>query len=456
MIEISSTSIINGQTGVSPITPVTIIFSESPSTSSINSGTLYLYNERLEEPVDAILSVAEATVTLTPKIVLEPGVTYSLIIVGKTDNGIDNAGYIYVDKDTNYLATTKYIRFSTGTGVPATVVVVPDGYEDSVSVTNNVVYADAEGDLDIISISPSPFSYGFSVNTNQISILFSEVLAESQNDYVTVTVAPIFNNSNMLVLYTGDNYIFHYNDMTETAYDWTLPTASISFTGSYLNIDLSGNIPYGTVVKVELDKSLSSVGGSLLETDTTYEFVYECLPSYVSVEEVRFSPGADLITNYSNLLLYKAICYWSYYLRRKTNIDVITYAQEAEQFVVCAVINMLLRRKISASSLYGVIRSQTLGDFSISYGDVKGSQGIDGPSIVKETKKCMNNFLRVLKNSYYKYGILSYNSPFAEYYATRLPRKPEYEGKDYYNTKGNFADTYDWSSWGIAAPGESS
>lgn len=457
MVTLTTINITDAQVNVNPTLTFTCVFSHAIDSSTANVSTIILYDTLLQETVDAIITVSSNSITIKPKKILRERRVYTFTLVGKKTNSVTNARYLY-NTTSNYLETTLSFTFTTGAITDAILIQETDDSPDSSGFIESALFEDLPSDLDIDYVSPSPLSYGLPRNTSLITIKFNENVYE-QDSLVTVTVKPFLNDVMYMALDNdaGDGYTYRFNDRQGTSYDWTLPTAYTTWDGQYLYITLSSEdgiidadnqMPYGTIVVVELDANISSESGNILSTDYEYEFIFEAAPAFASVDSVKFDPAFYSISNIPDKLIYKLIVKNSMELTRgRTWLNKYTYTYWAQKYVEAASMLFLMRKSILSKHFYGRVRRERLADLTIEYSDRDNLYIGDGVSYMKELQNKMDTALRLMSDHIAIVGTLRSTSAIYNYVYTRIPRQQDIEAGQDISTLDKYASETSFDNW---------
>jgi hypothetical protein len=411
---IASTSPSTGENSVYKNKTLTVTFSETLLSSTVNASTFILKNLDSNQivPVDVTLLAGSLSVAVTPIRHLIGSTSYRLTIVGANTA----VGTPVKSATSDSLATTLLITFSTGDEIE---VVAPQKteiekvQEGEITLPENWNITVETSSLEIVATDPVNRDYGVDPGLTEISVLFSDDLSTSSitDETFVVSIEPYYEEDEPYFAYpdTSDGSMnFKWQEPTDTSdvpLDFSDLTGTLSSSGKVAvwTVDPDRDFPRNTKVRLTLTTGIESVGGIALSGNYEVVFYIKQFPNVVSVDRIKdeFYPYKlaawtdDMIgkTIYKNTLDALNIMRYVYDFRERNRIL-------SEYVVASTIVDVFKGLRIEEDLLAGQFKK--LGDLVVRY-DVGMSGSL--PPKMKEAMKKVEELKDMLRGRWTKASI---------------------------------------------------
>lgn len=360
------------ETGVpATSTELRITFSTALLRSSVNEGTLLLYETDGGLPIPGKIrfSTDETIVYFLPTQELRSAFSYTFVAVGIAD-GLP-AGAIQ-SSTSDDLATTYSINFRTGTERFVSLEEMTDrtDIEHIAPIREAETLAQTTGVLSILDSTPAGFSSNNN-NPDEIVVQFDEPLASASYaaDWMTVEIRPVLDYEDYYYggLVDGEKVL---RIEKPDDYEFPMPSGSIAVDGdSLVWTKTSGDWPYNAEVVVTLSAEVEGVSGNKLGSEVIILFTTTLWPLYVGSQFLRLELGPIVKELYDDTLnrnaLKRSIEAWEL-AGREFNVRNPPYAAR-EYAKSGALIDVIETLSARADLNRGI--SKKLGDFEVNYGN---------------------------------------------------------------------------------------
>lgn len=380
---------------------IQVVFDKEIDSATLTENVVSLIDDYTRTPVPISLNVNQLDKTqvfISPDEALKEDTKYSILIIG-TDQGL---GFSLDATDGDSVATTQRFYFTTGDKV----------YSIDETLEKQVSSVTQEGDLflpanvealgyefTISSVSPANHSHGVATTlngSNQVVFTFSKPLATGQ-DYSTwasVEAYPLLDTTEYLADDTG---------LDLGSGRVTIPSHSISVSGSNLIVTFNDTLPKNLGIYIELNSNIKSTvndqyGGSLTYNVNTQ--LYPTLSGPHSVRREIQAFQAELFDSYVGSLIFKNSMYiWE----RAGRPDLTTYSFPFHKYVLFSTVIDLIENKDLEKAIIAGTRRQ-LGDLSASVDLLAGRVAL---KLARAEKEKENSFETIFKGRQVRTGIYS-------------------------------------------------
>jgi hypothetical protein len=370
-ITVVSSSPVDNETGVSIQKRLRVTFSTAVLRSSVNEGTLILYETDggLAVPGKIDFDTGDTIVYFLPTQELRASFSYTFVAVGAAD-GLP-AGAIQ-STTLDDLAVSYSVDFRTGTERFVSLEEVTDrtDIEHVAPIRESEELAETTGVLSILGSVP----VGFSSNNNnpgEITVQFDEPLASGSYavGWMTVEMRPVLDYEDYYYggLVDGEKVLRIENP---DDYEFPMPSGSIAVDGdSLVWTKTSGDWPYNAEVVVTLSPDVEGESGNKLGSEVVILFTTTLWPMYIGSQYLRLELGPALKELYDDTLnriaLKRSIEGWEL-AGREFSLKNPPYA--AREFAKCGAILDVIETLVMRADLQRGM-SKKLGDFEVNYGN---------------------------------------------------------------------------------------
>lgn len=360
-ISLISSTPAQGATDIQINKSIELVFNKTIASSSITENVFSLIDLDSGQAFPVTVSArfdTSSRIIILPSQSLKENTQYRIIVVG-TDSGL---GYSLVANDSDILADSIYIEFSTGEGV----------YKIDSTLEKEAASLSLEGDLflptnvkalgydfTISKVRPKNNKHGLSQNLtgdSTIKFTFSKDLYTGDvdlTDWVDVSLFPLLNTS---------SYLASGQEMGSFA----IPGYALTKSGKDLIVTFDSDLPKNLGIHIELNDSIISednepYGGKMIYSINTALFpeIYGIETIKREVKEIADTYNED----YIGALLFKNTIWTWERVGRVFRIDDIPYA--AKQYIVYSTILDLMEDAEYSKYLIAGTRRQ-LGDLGVS------------------------------------------------------------------------------------------
>lgn len=367
MVVFSSSTPSHGATDYFINKSIELTFDRALDTTTVTSNVISLVDIASGSVVPSTVSVSptdNTTVVLLPSTSLKEDSEYRVLIVG-ADMGL---GYNLKGADASNLATTVTVEFSTGDTV----------YSVDTTVEKQASNLTLEGEL-FLPTNVKALGYDFTLDKvrpknnkagldptltgdNTIRFTFTEALFTGSADYeewIEVDTFPLLDTTDYLA--SG-----------QTIGEGTLPTHTVSVTGSDLLVTFSTELPNNVGIQARLLDGIQSSDGDNYGGNLKYSVTTKLYPEIYGVRTVarEVQEVADTFTDdYISALLFKNSVWAWEKVGRSFSIGSPTYA--AKQYIVYSTILDLMEDTEYSKYVVAGTRRQ-LGDLNVSIDNIIG------------------------------------------------------------------------------------
>lgn len=377
---------------------IVVTFSEAIDSDSINDNTVRLTHSPTNSRVWFAWSLSDdgTVLTITPDNQLDAEETYVLTLIGSSDGF---AFYLY-SETTDALATTERVTFTTGNDIEAY-----SGEKTDLTSQREgdlVLPADLQvvpGErLEITETSPQHHSCGLSQSLSSITATFSADLSGDllEDDWMEVTVYPLFGYTEYLAQPSGETYVFSINDPINPSgeyYSFDSPTGEVSITGDQLawtrdTGDENNIFPMNCEVEVLIGSDVQDKWGNTLGETRRFVFTVESTPMFDSVRGIE-RELATIPEEVDRDLIYALI--WKYSIMAWQKLNSTNPPTKAYHYIRMFVHNSVCLDILDNAELPKTIfagQDKALGDFRVSFNaNAVGKVGLKYKRLQDDLKK---------------------------------------------------------------------
>lgn len=394
--DIASQSPANGATNVYLNSNIQVTFSGALLASSVTDETVILTDLASNRPVIGSVTYDSTLnrIYFNPENYLSPSTNYRYTLVG-SDLAI---GTPLTDATGMTLTGSLKYLFSTGLELD---------YRDEERHKNSLTES-LEGDLElpaniavigseftVANYTPKMMASDVLETTTQFIIEFTKTLDTGNltQDQVSVSFYPLMDDDDYLAKTINGSLVLKKDSSDSQSAYFSDPDYSISASGKYLYINLSGEIHRNEFVEIVIDKDIkSATGDTLANEDIIWEFSTQLYPDLAGVRSVKreISTIADTLKNsYISALLHKNIFMGYEMARSQTPLSGSN--KSLRNFAKWMTIVDILEDKDVEKALEAGIRRQ-IGDYSVSVdANVLGKMSIKLSQAMKKAEKSLDS-----------------------------------------------------------------
>lgn len=363
-------------TGVSTEQVITLTFNETVRVKSATSGTVQLYRDDSDLPLEAEVVASGKRILLLPAAALHQNALYRIKVVG-SDLGL---GYALQSADATFLAATLELTFRTGTERYVSLTEIA-GREDierigPIRETDPLAIQPTAGTLALESVDPEAFASKVSIDTTAVTLTFDRDIDPATVDASTVqiTQVPALGLEEYYGIQTtgsdGEVICRLGVQLADDELPLTPPTLALTVVGNQILALRDPLTPFlfNTEVRVKVTTGVQGTDGSTLAANAFYVFTTEYLPMYSSLELIQMKMG-PLVSTLTDDTICRILHKYSLDAWEDMNRSISLKRpvdQMVTNWVTCKTIIDILNVLMAESDLRAG-QKKTLGDLTIQH-----------------------------------------------------------------------------------------